>query len=222
MINKPAVDPLLGVVDLADNITPVDVWQGLHLSALGWQSVPDDHGQAQQRDAIDQSDISVLGSLADFPAERWISLCDATGWTVYGSVALSWCAGATLPQVWEGWLASGYPLIPLPEYERPARLLNPDLLPKTRQLSGLIAASTPSSLGLCALIATSDAPIAIDLSSEQLKNAPPQIAAFLKSRLLSAASAKAADRNLLAVFERTLSGTEYDIWGSVPQYDKHK
>ena len=208
-------DPLLGVIDLADNITPVDVWQGLHLSATAWQLVPDDAGQNEQRALIDQSDLSVLSSLSEFPAERWTSLCDATGWTVYGSIALSWCAGGTLAQVWEGWLSSGYPLMPMPEYERPARLLNPALLPKSGKLSELIAASTPSTLGLCALIAASDAPLEIDLSAEQLKNAPAQIAAFLKSRMIMRGKENKPDVATLTVLERNLANTEYDIWKSV-------
>ena len=212
MADGIATDPLLGVIDLADNITPVDVWQGLHLSALAWQGIPDDHGQAGQRMLIDDSDLSVLRTLSDFPAERWTQLCDATGWTVYGAIALSWCSGAELPQVWEGWLASGHPLLPTPDCERPARLLNPALLPETRQLSALIAASTPSSLGLCAMIAASDAPLVIDLSAGQLKNAPAQIACFLKSQLLRSANNGKADPTLMSALEQQLANTEFDLW----------
>ena len=112
MADTGITDPLLGVIDLADNLTPVDVWQGLHLSALAWQSIPDDHGQTGQRRQIDDSDRSVLGALSEYPAQNWMQLCNATGWTVYGAVALSWCSGAELSQVWEGWLASGHPLLP--------------------------------------------------------------------------------------------------------------
>ena len=77
MTSNITADPLLGVIDLAENITPVDVWQGLHHSATAWQEIPDDAGQSEQRTLIDQSDISVLGALKEFPAERWTSLCDA-------------------------------------------------------------------------------------------------------------------------------------------------
>lgn len=207
-------DPLLGAIDLAENITPADIWQGLHLSALAWEGVANDHGQAEQRAMIDQSDISVLSALSEYPAERWKHLCDATGWTVYGAVALSWCADADLPSVWEGWLASGFALIPSPVFERPARLLNPALMPQTRQLSALIAASTPSSLGLCAMIAASDAPLKIDMTAAQLKNAPAQIASFLKSRALADAKDNAEDRELLSVFDANIRGTDYDLWGT--------
>ena len=214
MADTGITDPLLGVIDLADDLTPVDVWQGLHLSALAWQGIPDDHGQVEQRRLIDDSDRSVLGALSEYPAQNWMQLCNATGWTVYGAVALSWCSGAELSQVWEGWLASGHPLLPTPECERPARLLNPDLLPKTRQLSELIAASTPSTIGLCALIAASDRPLVIDMPPERLKNAPAQIACFLKSRTLRAAGGATPDRQMLSMLEARIAGTEFDIWRS--------
>jgi hypothetical protein len=214
MANPNSSDPLLGVIDLADDIAPVDVWQGLHYNAVAWRDIPDDVGQDAQRAQIDASDLSLLGVLSEYPADRWMNLCDATGWTVYGAIALSWCSGAELANVWEGWLASGYPLLPTPECERPARLLNPALLPETRNLSGLIAASTPSTLGLCAMIAASDKPLTIDLSAQQLKNAPAQIASFLKSSLLSSGHKGEVDRGLLSVLERNIANTEFDVWGT--------
>lgn len=204
-------DPMLGVVDLAENITPVDVWQGLHLNATAWREIPDDHGQDAQRRLIDESDLSVLSVMSNYPAGHWSRLCDATGWTVYGAVALSWCSGAELSDVWDGWLASGFPLMPLPASERPARLINPALRPSSRNISTLIQASTPNTLGLCALIAALDEPLVIDMAAKQFANAPPQVASFLKSRLLASGD-KIVDRSLLDMLERTLEGTLYDLW----------
>lgn len=212
MTVDPVDDPMRGVVDLSENMTPVDVWQGLHLSARAWQEVPAGPDQDVQRASIDESDLSILSVLSNYPAGHWKRLCEATGWTVYGAVALSWCSSAELNDIWEGWLASGSPLMPRPVSERPARLINPALLPKTRNLSALIKASSPNTLGLCALIAASDAPLNIDMSAQQFVNAPPMVASFMKSRIL-AARGKPMDRTLMDILDSKLSGTEYDLWG---------
>ncbi|TQM94075.1 hypothetical protein [Roseinatronobacter monicus] len=84
-----------------------------------------------------------------------------------------------MPQVLDGWLASGFPLKPLPEYERPARYINPALLRQTRSLSALVEAAQPNAFALCVMIAHSPEPLDFDMSLEALQSVPqPQLAAF--------------------------------------------
>ena len=206
-------DPMCGVVQLGDGLTPVDIWQGLHGNARAWQNVPYGAGQQQDRMLIDGTDLSVLRALAEYPAEDWAALCHATGWTVYGAVGLSWCADADLKLVWDAWRASRFVIKPLPDFERPARLINPALMPETRKLSELIELSTPSGLALCAMIAASGQPLEIDLPVSKMKNATAQIASFLKSRLLQRGQLNADDRMAMAAFDHTIAGSDFDIWG---------
>ena len=132
--------------------------------------------------------------------------------TVYGAVALSWCKDADIKDVWEGWETSGFPLKPLPEFERPARFLNPALMPKTRSLKGIVGAVGNSSLAICAAIASSPEPLEFDLDLTVMHSAKPQLAAFLKSRMLQKQARTAEEESLLNAWSETVKGTEYDVW----------
>lgn len=92
--------PLRGVAHIGDNLTPIDVWQGLHANARAWENVPYGAGQAQDRILIDGTDLSVLKALSEYPAERRSALCGAVGWTAYGAAGLCWCAGASFAEVY--------------------------------------------------------------------------------------------------------------------------
>ena len=107
MPEDKAAAPMTGVTDLGDGLTVVDIWQGLHANAIAWQAHPYGASAVQNRMLIDGTDLSVLRALAAYPCASWAALCAAAGWTAYGAVALSWCEGATLPQVFDGWRASG-------------------------------------------------------------------------------------------------------------------
>ncbi|TQM90403.1 hypothetical protein BD293_0039 [Roseinatronobacter monicus] len=207
-------NPMAGVTDLGDGLTVVDIWQGLHANAKAWPVNP--YGlasAAQNRTLIDGTDLSVLRALAAYPGAGWSALCTAAGWTSYGAVALSWCQGATLPQVLDAWLASGFSLKPLPEYERPARLLNPTLLPQTRSLSALVEAAQPNAFALCVMIAHSPEPLDFDMSLETLQSVPqPQLAAFFKSRMLQKPVRSPDEDQLIVIWTATVKGTEFDIW----------
>lgn len=213
-------DAMRGAVDLGDGLTPVDIWQGLHAGARSWERTGYGMAGDQDRTLIDASDLSVLRSLQNFPAASWRDLCSAAGWTVYGSIALAWCQGATVVQVWDGWLASEFPLKPLPEYERPARFLNPALIPQTQSLVGIAGwvnglgykYSPTYDLAIAAVIAGLKAPLIFDMGPELMLQARPQIAAFLKSRMLQKPARNAEEERLLEVWSASVKGSPYDIW----------
>ena len=212
-------DAMSGAVDLGDGLTPIDVWQGLHANARAWSDVPYAGSQSQDHILIDGTDLSVLKALENYSAKGWHALCTAAGMTVYGAVALSWCEGAELSQVWDGWEASGFPLKPSPEFERPARFINPTLLPQTNKLSGILEACNNKyqdeaiyNLAICATIASQKEPPEFDLPPENLTRAQPQIAAFLKSRTLKKPDRTAQDNTLIAQWDKTIAGSQWDIW----------
>ena len=210
MVNAP--NALQGVIDLGDGLTPIDIWQGLHANAHAWIDSPYGVSQEQDRILIDGTDISVLRALSVYPVKKWIALCEAVGWTAYGAVGLSWCEGAELPQIWEAWEASGSALKPLPEYERPARFINPALLPRTRKITDIINLTKPNKLAFGALVAASSEPLIFDLSAAVLVQAEPQLAAFLKSRMLQVSNRSTEQNILIAKWSETIKGTEYDVW----------
>jgi len=201
-----------GVVDLGDGLTPVDIWQGLHANARAWSEARYGANPYQDCVLIDGTDLSVLKALSDYPAEKWHALCAAAGMTVYGPVALSWCKDAKIKDVWDGWEASGFPLKPLPEFERPVRFINSAFMPKTRSLKGIVDDLGNSSLAICAAIASSPEPLEFDLDQNMMKSAKPQLAAFLKSRMLEKQDRTAEEEALLKVWSEAVKDTEYDIW----------
>ena len=193
--------------------TLADVWIMLHHDAYILANNSGTGAARGNTESVDLYDQRVLKMLVDVSLQEWEKLCTAAGWTAYGAVALSWCEGATLPQVFDSWRASGFPLKPLPEYERPARFINPALLPRTRKLSELAAAAEPDILGLCAMIAHSPEPLEFDVPHPSLRGSPnPQIVAFLKSRMLQKPSRTQEEDDLIAAWSETVKGSEFDVW----------
>ncbi|WP_082830729.1 MULTISPECIES: hypothetical protein [unclassified Pseudovibrio] len=84
-----------GAFELGDGLTPMDIWQGLHASEPLWIASAGVEGGDENQSRIDETDLSLLRRLEDFPAKRWAQICDGTGWTALGAVALSWCEGST-------------------------------------------------------------------------------------------------------------------------------
>lgn len=165
------------------------------------------------RDEVDKKSYKKLFDFSKIKCKQWHSLCTAAGWTVYGAVALSWCEGAVLKDVWKGWEASGFPLIPKPEFERPARFINPALLPQTNKISEIKDASGSNILAFCAMIvALGDTPPDFDLSSENLKTAPVPIAAFLKSRMLRKEERTEQEDALIRFWGDKIKGSKFDVW----------
>ncbi len=213
-------DPFAGALFIK-SMSLTELWHIVHHHAADWPSLPTGGSKiVYHRDRVDQEDLDTLTALQGVEAQRWSALCSAAGWTVYGAVALSWCEGAKLEDVWKGWLASGFPLKPLPEYERPARFINPALLSDATSIEGInqwsIDQKYPDlethALAVCATIAALKSPPIFGLPPEQYAHAAPQIAAFLKSRLLQKPALAPQERNLVGILGQKIKGTEWDVW----------
>ena len=169
---------------------------------------------------IDKCDLEFMREFARYGCLLSKNIFAELGWTSYGAVALSWCEGARLEDVWSGWLTSGFPLKPLPEYERPARFLNPALVPQMVRLCEIVtwvnAQRYPDAptydLAIAAMIAGLKAPLVFDMAPEMMGAARPQVAAFLKSRMLQQASQSAEETRLIETWGATVKGSPYDIW----------
>ncbi len=206
---------LLGLNRVHGQNTVVDVWRDISTQARLWAGIH--HLPSRAKKAVELDDLSFeqIKSLNKINEKVWIGFCEAIGMTVYGAVALSWCEGAEIEQVWEGWEQSGFPLIPKPEYERPARFINPALLPETVSLSELASIAGNKSLPLCAMIvALQDKPLEFDLPADQLKSAKPQIAAFLKSRMERKDNRTDEENALIVHWSETIKGKEFDVWST--------
>lgn len=209
-----------GSKELAEDLTLPYAWVSLHINAQLEQDILQNTRLSHERNRVVCELQSVLESLQELDAKNWASLCNISGMTIYGAVALSWCQDAKLPQVWEGWHASRFPLKPLPEYERPARFLNPALLPQSNKLSEIVAhvnaqkLETPElyDLAVCATIVALKDPLDFDFAPDAYAKIRPQIAAFLKSRMLEKANRSAQEEALITDWSAKIKGSEFDIW----------
>ncbi|SOC20540.1 hypothetical protein SAMN05877809_11259 [Rhodobacter sp. JA431] len=166
------------------------IWVSLHANAeMALLSETDRWASNDVRRFDDQ--ISFLcRSLKTVSAARWIALCDAAGWTVFGAVALSWCKDGRLDQVWSGWLACGFPLDPNPACERPLTYLNPALIPQADSLSEIVAwvqkqeyrRQEVFDLACKALISCRQQGLVHDLDATVMAHAPPAVATFLNAK----------------------------------------
>ena len=194
-----------------DDLTLPYIWVSLHLNAQMEQETLSNPRLSQETARMANEISYLLEALQEVPMQKWWNLCSASGMTVYGTVALSWCKDARIEQVWDGWEASGFPLKPLPEFERPARFINPDLLPKTSSLAQIIAVSPDKTLPICAMIAALKEPLVFDLPADYLKNANPQIASFLKSRMEQKTDRTPEQDDLISIWTQTTKDTEWEI-----------
>lgn len=214
------MNPYFGALHVGNGLYPAHLWYEIHNNATSWFLSFQQNENINVLNDVTEFDVKLTKNLSDLPAERWSALCSAAGWTVYGAVALSWCEGAKLEDVWSGWLASGFPLKPLPEFERPARFINPALLTDKTTVEGInqwsIDQQYPNqetyALAVCATIAALKTPLEFGLSPEQYAVATPQIAAFLKSRLLQKFTLTPQETDLIATFDQNIKGTEWDVW----------
>ncbi|MFT6604983.1 MAG: hypothetical protein ACJA2X_000159 [Halocynthiibacter sp.] len=206
-------DYLQGSFIPKDDLTLPYAWASLHMNAQMELSTKNNPKLSNETARMSGQITYILEALKDVPMQTWANICAASGMTVYGAVAVSWCKDAEIGQVWEGWRASGFPLKPLPEFERPARFINAGLLPETNSLAAIIAAADSKTLPICAMIAAMGGPLDFDISEDMLRNAPPQVASFLKSRMLQKSDRTEAENQLVETWSITIAGTEYDIWG---------
>ena len=209
---KQQFNALTGAKVFSNDFTAVDIWRALHQNAQSLERAVF-HGISQKDcNIFDDKDNHLYGLLSSLESSRWHSLCTAAGMTVYGAVALSWCEGAELSQVWEGWEASGFPLKPLPEYERPARFINPALLPQTNSLDALLDVESENELAFCAMLSALQEPLEFDMPVETMKKSPVQISAFLKSHMLKKATRTEEENDLIAHWSEKIEGSEWDVW----------
>lgn len=162
------------IIALDGHVSPAEVWLGLHANAKIWPEA----NRAEQ-DQIDENDLSVLSALQAFPAKKWSALCSALGWTPYGISALSWCQDGNIHDMIKGWQENDFLLTPEPVSIRPARLMNPALIPASSLLSDFILAGNNNNTQICFYIAASQNPIQIDVADHALAEAAPQLADFL-------------------------------------------
>ena len=204
-------DSFTGALKTESNYFIVCIWLGLHSRANDLASLPSYLNTPKHKKTIDGTDFLNLRELEKISADQWHTLCTAAGMTVYGSVALSWCKDAELSQVWEGWEASGFPLKPLPEFERPARFINPALLPTTNSLLELARLAENKPLPICAMIVAKGDALDVDLTASQASKASPQIAAFLKAHMERQANHTQEQTQMIETWTQIVSGTEWEM-----------
>ncbi len=214
------MDPYLGVKKVGKDMNMVSIWSGLHNRAKTPYVSEKIYADSPESDLVNGTDLFALQQLEGVAARDWWNFCSAVGWTAYGAVALSWCRDALPNQVWTGWVASGFPLKPLMEYERPARMINPALRPQTRNLREIahwVVSQNPADaneyqFAVCACLVALKEPPVFDLEPAEYVEAPAQIAAFLKSRLLRKPDRTATEEAAIDVCSRTVKGTVWDVW----------
>ena len=108
----------------------ISIWHTLHHYAENPPFNEDWLKQSETECDTLTSEKLLLKELQAVEAERWKLLGLAAGWTPYAAVSLSWCLQAQLQDVFDCWdnVFSNRP--PDVAHLRPARLLNPALLPK--------------------------------------------------------------------------------------------
>lgn len=215
-MNRNFIDLLYAkAVKLDSGVLAVDLWREVVRLAEKYTVALEG-----KRAVYDALTLEFLQDISKVDEKLWKDMCEGIGWTPYGAVALSWCRNARLDEVWKGWLASGFPLKPLPEFERPARFINPALMPQMSKLSSIVDMSAGNftdkpdlySLAISATIVAQNHPFEFDMVPENLAKAPPQVAAILKSRLLRKPEQTSEDKAIIETWDKLIKGTEWDVW----------
>lgn len=204
-------DYYLGAEKTPSDQLLISIWRKIHDEANIWGQFNRLPSRYNSRGDIDVKTLKSLTELNGLSREKWMNLSSGIGMTVYGAIALSWCKGAELSQVWEGWEASGFPLKSLPEFERPARFINPTLLPKTNSLLELTTIAENKPLPICAMIVAKGDALEADLSPEMATKANPQIASFLKTHMERKSDRTAEQDQMIEVWTQKVSGTEWEV-----------
>ena len=175
---KRPVDVSVGAHCLPNGIRYVDLWIEIHRLA-------EKHAKSLPHDAkvFDALTLELLNDLSSVDATKWRALCRGIGFTVYGAVAMSWCKNAQLSEVLEDWCLSGVTFSPGFYNERPARFVNPALLPHEASLKRIVELSESNQFLTCVMIAASKFPLQFDLPFHVLNKAPINIAAFLREQI---------------------------------------
>lgn len=176
---KP-LNELTGAIRAGAGLTLPEIWQTLHANAREWQSVPRNANFFDIREMLDDSDRQTLLMLQEIEAVQWEQVCNGSGWTAIGAIALSWCAGAQdLSRISDRWQLSGVPFSRDPLVRRTSGAIHPGCKPSVSLLSELVARleGNVARISLC-LAAWPDS-FKNDLSPEVLETAPPQITGLL-------------------------------------------
>lgn len=176
-------NPYEGVIPLNDDLTLPYIWSAIHLSAKMASQFSDDKNYGGEVARMKESDLFLLEALREVPSETWARLCNASGWTLYGAIALSWCEDASLQLVGQCIEASGVPITPGAAFDRASSLLNPDLRPDTGSLTKIMEITGNDATAFCVGIAVAKHPLIQDLSEQLRGQAPPEVQTFLTAYL---------------------------------------
>lgn len=136
----------------------VDLWRELVRFAEKHATAP-----RHQTEVYDGLTSEFLADLSKVDAEQWRRLCWGLGPNVYGCVGLSWCDGAQAADVWMDWKQSGYILEPGALAERPARFVNPRILPERHSLSDIVRLSEGDQTVFAVMVSRAGPQLAFDL-----------------------------------------------------------
>lgn len=173
----------------ANSIIPKDdlslpyIWVSLHLNAQIEQDTLANPRLSRETARMSGEITYLLQALQNVPAQNWWNICEASGWTVYGAVGLSWCDGATSELFWRAWALTKFPLAPGQATERPCHFINPDILPKSTRLTDIVTDCANVSDPICVSIAALRETLIVDISQAQIDQAEPQVRAFLNARM---------------------------------------
>ena len=160
-----------GAFETSDGFRLPDIWQTIHSNAFDWEHVPKNNNFFKLRKIIDDADKEVYGKLSEVPIDRWMTFCEAAGWTGYGAAAASHCEGASRTHVWNCFKSVPYILNLDESTMRLVGLINQEIVPKIDSLRSIVL-ETQNNVELVALqliIAHSSA--MIDLTEAELSSA---------------------------------------------------
>lgn len=167
-----------GAVLSAGGRSMPDLWRIFHSNTtmlIRFSSLEVADGMQAADKMVADAEHQLCQELASIPAKDWIALCTASGWTLTGAAALSWCKDATDYQLWDLFRKA----LPVPEanpaFIRATRLINPALLPQGKRLSDMFYSAKNDSYAVCAACVVNASTVLVDYPPEQIK----QLAYFL-------------------------------------------
>lgn len=172
-----------GALPAGNGMTLPYLWVSLHLNARMVQDLLDKPRFERETVRFERETKEMLAALSDVDADRWLTFCNASGMTAFGIVGLSWCRDVTSDMFWSAWDATTYDLQPNDESERPFKYINPQVLPKAKRVTEIVAFCGNDARRTCLVFAAMVDPVEIDLTKSQVMQTQPDILrAFLLAR----------------------------------------
>ena len=173
-------NPMTGVHRLENDLTLVEVWQGLHADAEMWQRAERAPDVLSQRAAIGDNTRALLKALEGCDAARWQSFIIAQGVTQYGAIALSWCKDTTIAEVADLFFTD----IETPDAldPRAAGFLGPAHRSESRSLSDLAEQAEGKTTVLMLLCLSDPKPLSFDVGDPWLAELPGPVGKLLLER----------------------------------------